>query len=169
MKWFAGFIVLVALLSASFETTSTSTNKKRKFEWRYTKTLHFKSGVQLDTLTVYNPLTEQCDSTPLITACNSFIDTTALVQKEVRWLALSRDLIHRWGGSFCYGDTVLLVANDPAIDGFWIVKDTMNKRFNSHGDLLFHSRIRTRGRWQNVRIFKIETVVTRHFEQSIQF
>src|SRR5690349_21860886 len=160
MKWFTGLVILLCLVSASFETASTSTSAKRKLTWQYAKTVHFKSGVQLDTLTVYNPLTEQCDSTPLITACNSFIDTTALIQKEVRWLALSRDMIQRWGGRFCYGNTVLLVAHDPAIDGIWIVKDTMNKRYTSHGDLLFHSRIRTRGRWQDVRIFKIETVVT---------
>src|SRR5689334_15869471 len=165
MKWFTSLVILLCLLSASFDTASISTNnKKRNLLWRYTKTLRFTSGVQLDTLTVYNPLTEQCDSSPLITACNSFIDTTALYQKEVRWLALSRDLIRRWGGNFCYGDSVLLVANDPAIDGFWIVKDTMNERYKSHGDLLYHPRVRTRGRWQGVRIFKIETTVTRYFD-----
>lgn len=167
MKWLTGFVALLALLSAPFDTASTSTNGK--FTWRYIKTLHFKSSVQLDTVTVYNPVTEQCDSSPLITASNSFIDTTALYREQFRWLALSRDLIRRWGGDFCYGDTVLLVARDPAIDGYWIVKDTMHQRFKSHADLLYHSNIRTRGRWQDVRIFKIKTTVTRHFDWSEEF
>ena len=166
MKWFTVFVIVVGLLSAPFETTSTTTNGR--FSWRIVKTMRFQPGVQLETLTVYNPLTAQCDATPLITASNSFIDTTALRQKDVRWLALSRDLIRRWGGRFCYGDTVVVVANDPAIDGVWIVKDTMHKRFKLHGDLLFHSHIRTRGRWRNVKIFKVETTVTRHFDSDPQ-
>jgi len=126
---------------------------------RYTRFMNFKPGVVLDALTVYNPTVQQCDATPLITASNSFIDTTALRSQQFRWLALSRDLLKLWGGTFSYGDTVLVMANDPAIDGLWIVKDTMNSRYKMHGDLLFHSNVRNLGKWYRVKLLKVETIL----------
>lgn len=65
--------------------------------------------------TVYHPLQDQTDSTPLITADNSTIDTTRI--NEVRWVALSRNIIKRryrdrhgknvvWSGKIKLGDTI---------------------------------------------------------------
>ena len=45
------------------------------------------------TVTVYNPVMEQCDSTPLITADNSEIDLKKLKQGKLKWVAVSRDLL----------------------------------------------------------------------------
>jgi hypothetical protein len=119
----------------------------------------------LETLTIYNPLRQQCDGDPLITASNKKINTVKLQQGAIRWMALSRDMLARWGGQFNYGDTVLLDAGDPAIDGEWIIQDTMNKRFKNRGDLLFHSRLRSTGMWANVKIVKrkIYTVASEDF------
>lgn len=74
-------------------------------------------------------------------------------------MALSRDLLKRWKGDFHYGDTVLVTANDPAIDGLWVIKDTMNKRFKKRGDLLFDQSVRKSGKWTHVEISRVVAVV----------
>lgn len=106
----------------------------------------------LETLTIYNPEEGQCDESPLITANNSHIDLDKLRRNEIRWMALSRDLLKRWKGEFNYGDTVLLEAGDANIDGLWVINDSMNKRFKNRGDLLFHRESRATGIWKNVRL-----------------
>ena len=108
----------------------------------------------LETLTVYNPTTFQCDDTPLITASNCKIDTAKLFKQQLRWMALSRNLLRRWNGQFDYGDTVRVTSGDPQIDGFWVIQDNLNKRYTNRGDLLFDRRVRTLGKWNNVKISK---------------
>ena len=107
---------------------------------------------RLDVLTVYNPEQRQCDATPLITASNHRINQSQLKSGAIRWMALSRDLLKRWGGTIQYGDTVSLVSGDPSIDGIWVVQDTMHRRFRSRGDLLFDAKVRSTGKWNDVVI-----------------
>jgi hypothetical protein len=109
---------------------------------------------ELDLLTIYNPVQEQTDSDPLVTASMKKIDLEKLIRSEIRWMALSRDMLQRWGGKIQYGDTIRLDADDPDIDGLWVVYDTMNKRYTRTGDLLFHQNTRTKGKWKNVKMFK---------------
>ncbi len=113
-----------------------------------------ETSVVLETLTIYNPTTGQCDATPLITASNRKIDTAKLFKQQLRWMALSRNLLKRWNGQFNYGDTVMVTSGDPQIDGFWITQDNLNKRYTNRGDLLFDRRVRTLGKWNNVKISK---------------
>ena len=113
---------------------------------------HSFQSLTLDVLTVYNPVAGQCDSSPLVTASNQRINPTQLQSGAIRWMALSRDLLKRWGGKIHYGDTLNLSAGDPAIDGLWVVHDTMNRRFRKRGDLLFDARVRSTGKWSNVVI-----------------
>ena len=108
----------------------------------------------LETLTIYNPTEGQCDSTPLITASNARIDLDKLRRQEIRWMALSRNMLKKWNGKFHYGDTVILNAGDPDIDGLWVINDNMNKRFKDRGDLLFHSDTRKAGMWKGVKMAK---------------
>ncbi|CAN5565679.1 hypothetical protein BH10BAC4_BH10BAC4_19810 [soil metagenome] len=114
------------------------------------KTVHI-----LKTLTVYNPTTKQCDNTPFITASNAKIDALKLAKQQLRWIALSRNLLKRWKGDFSYGDTVKIFAGDPAIDGLWIIQDNLNKRYRDRGDLLFDRKVRRHGIWKNVQISKV--------------
>lgn len=111
--------------------------------------------IVLDALTVYNPSKSQCDKTPFITASNSRINPEDLKKQNIRWMALSRDLLKRWKGDFHYGDTVLVTSGDPQIDGLWIIKDTMNRRYKKRGDLLFDTTVRKVGKWSNVEISKV--------------
>jgi 3D (Asp-Asp-Asp) domain-containing protein len=109
--------------------------------------------IVLDVLTVYNPVPSQTDDAPLITASGARINLARLKSGEIRWMALSQDIIR--SKTFVYGDTVLITANDPEIDGYWIVHDTMNRRYRNRGDLLFHQSSRNTGKWMNVTIKKI--------------
>lgn len=82
-------------------------------------------------LTVYHPTVEQCDSDPLTTADGSHIDLRKLERGEIKWCAISRDLI--W----------LFPKNKPKriwIEGHGVyeVRDLMNKRHNHGVDLLYH-------------------------------
>jgi hypothetical protein len=103
-------------------------------------------------LTIYNPTVRQCDSSPLITASNRRINVKKLRQQQIRWMALSRNLLKRWKGEFRYGDSVRVDAGDPAIDGLWVIHDSMNRRFRDRGDLLFHTSTRRGGLWKNVKL-----------------
>lgn len=45
------------------------------------------------TVTCYQPVKEQCDDNPLITADGSKIDLHKLKQGKIKWCAISRDLL----------------------------------------------------------------------------
>ena len=85
------------------------------------------------TVTMYNPLVGQTDSTPNQTADGTIIDPKRAT--EYRYVALSRDLIARWGGPFEYGDYVMLKGTD-GYDGVYQVRDTMASKFINRVDIL---------------------------------
>jgi hypothetical protein len=144
------FIILAGLIAMPLLATSARTEGIR-----YKIYIKEEKRYMLDALTVYHPEKRQCDRTPLITASNSKIDLTKLQNQDIRWMALSRDLLKRWKGDFHYGDTVLVTSGDSQIDGFWVIKDTMNKRYKNRGDLLFDKQVRRLGKWENVELSKV--------------
>ena len=85
------------------------------------------------TVTIYYPVEEQCDDSPNILADGTKIN----IEKagSYRYCALSRDLLSRWGGSFDYGQKIVLkgVKN---FEGEWVVRDTMHPRWKNRVDLL---------------------------------
>ena len=85
------------------------------------------------TATMYNAVPSQCDADPYITAGMFRINPKKA--SEQRYIALSRDLIKRWGGEFNYGAKVLIKGAGHK-DGLYIVVDTMNKRFKKRMDFL---------------------------------
>lgn len=118
----------------------------------------FVSGVLRDagyikvTATVYNPEEGQCDADPLTTADGSKIDLAELEAGNIRWIAVSRDLLKE--GNLHYGDVVEIVSNDSTINGRYEIRDTMNKRYREKIDILMPSGRRI-GKW-NVLIKKVE-------------
>ena len=85
------------------------------------------------TVTMYHPIYPQTDKTPSITADGTRISINNA--SEHRFVALSRNLLKRWGGPFDYGDFILLRGTDGK-DGVYQVRDTMNRRYINHIDIL---------------------------------
>ncbi|WP_224743976.1 RlpA-like double-psi beta-barrel domain-containing protein [Pontibacter aquaedesilientis] len=106
------------------------------------------------TATVYYPEKGQTDQNPLITADGSRINPKN--PKKHRWIALSRDMLARWGGDIQYGDTVWVRGISKKMDGMYIVRDTMNRRFRNRIDILVGRRDKIYGRWDDVEIAKAE-------------
>lgn len=104
------------------------------------------------TATMYYPVASQCDSDPLITAGMYKINPEHA--SEQKWIAMSRDMIERWGGEFQYGDYVEIKGTGHK-DGIYKVVDTMNKRFTKRIDFL-----ETKGtepyKFENVTLTKVE-------------
>lgn len=82
--------------------------------------------------TKYNPVKEQCDNDPLITADLSVIDLNKLNRHELRWVAVSRDMLDY----FNYGDTIHIECENENLNGQWVIHDTMNPRWNNRIDFL---------------------------------
>lgn len=97
------------------------------------------------TLTYYQPVKEQCNSQPLITADGSKINLHHLKKGKIKWCAISRDLL--W----------LFPKDKPKqiyIEGFGIfqVRDIMNKRWNHRVDILIHPKDSRRIKLEKVKI-----------------
>ena len=92
----------------------------------------YQHGIKVD-VTMYQPNTIQCDDTPNITADGTRIKPWKAT--EYRYVALSRDLLARWGGPFDYGDYIIIEGTGKW-DGVYQVRDTMNKRFVNRIDIL---------------------------------
>ena len=100
------------------------------------------------TVTTYNPTRRQTDSTPNITADGTKIKTWKAT--EYRYVALSRDLLSRWGGPFNYGDYVIIEGTGEW-DGVYQVRDTMNPKWTNRVDILTTN---SRFRYDDVIMYK---------------
>jgi len=83
--------------------------------------------------TMYHPVEEQCDDTPLITADGSKIDPYKV--SNWNWIAVSQHMLTRNGGPLNYGDTVYVFGTEHK-DGVYVIKDCMNKRKTNQIDFL---------------------------------
>ena len=86
------------------------------------------------TVTMYEPVRYQTDSTPNILADGTRIRVHKA--SEYRFIAVSRNLLKRHGGFLDYGDFILLKGTNRKKDGVYQVRDTMNKRFVNRIDIL---------------------------------
>ena len=115
------------------------------------KLKHFETIV---TATMYRPLKQETDDTPNITADGTVIDVYSA--HTYRYVALSRDLLSRWGGPFSYGDYIVIEgAGDHS--GVYQVKDTMAARWTKRVDFLMSITHKP---------FKYDNVVIRSYKQS---
>lgn len=118
----------------------------------FTDSVLKSAGYHKVTATVYNPVCGQCDKDPLITADCSKIDPELLKSGELKWVAISRDLLEH----FNYGDVIELMSiSDPSINGVYEIHDTMNKRFKNYIDILKPCG-KSLGKWDDVVIKKVE-------------
>ena len=102
------------------------------------------------TVTTYNPTIHQCDDTPHITADGTHFKTWKAT--EYRYVALSRDLLSRWGGPFEYGDYIVIEGTDGGKwDGLYQVKDTMNAKWVKRVDILTTN---SRFKYTDVKMYK---------------
>ena len=86
------------------------------------------------TVTMYQPVRYQTDSTPNILADGTRIRVHKA--SEYRFIAVSRNLLKRHGGFLDYGDFIILKGTNQKKDGVYQVRDTMNKRFVNRIDIL---------------------------------
>ena len=100
------------------------------------------------TVTTYNPTKAQTDSTPDITADGTRIKPWKATQ--YRYVALSRDLLSRWGGPFDYGDYIIIEGTGKW-DGVYQVRDTMNPKWVKRVDILTTN---SRFKYENITMYK---------------
>ena len=110
---------------------------------QYTNKISYKV-----TVTTYNPTREQCDSTPNQTADGTIIKPWR--STDYRFVALSRDLLSRWGGPFEYGDYIVIEGTD-GWDGIYQVRDTMNPKWTNRVDILTTN---SRFKYNNITMYK---------------
>ena len=82
--------------------------------------------------TMYHPVEEQCDDSPLITADGSRI--CPINVSDWNWIAVSQDLLKKNGGIFEYGDQVYVKGTHK--DGVYTIHECMNKRKTNQIDIL---------------------------------
>lgn len=85
------------------------------------------------TATMYYAEAAQCDDDFLVTAGMYKINPE--MASEHKFIALSRNLLARWGGVFHYGDMVKLEGTKGK-DGVYMVADCMARRFKDKIDIL---------------------------------
>ena len=159
-------VIVVTLINGFF-----STNMFKKYDGMYRNQItelrvindslkerlseYEEYGIIVD-VTMYQPVYPQTDKTPDITADGTRIRVHKA--SEYKFVALSRNLLKRWGGPFDYGDFVLL-KNAGHKDGVYQVRDTMNPKWVNVVDILESKDVRPY-KFANAHIFKLPWVDT---------
>ncbi len=124
--------------AAPISTSRTAVRPARRTHPTGFQALAAHGPVYKVTATAYSAVPGQTDNEPFVTADNSTIPTG--YTSNIRWLALSHDLLKRWDGPFAYGDTVRVTGISPTLDGVYTIHDTMNRRHHHCLDVLAHPR-----------------------------
>ena len=130
------------VMDSTWKENKALKNKVSKLE-NGTNVISFKV-----TVTTYNPTKAQCDDTPNITADGTKFKTWKA--SSYRYVALSRDLLSRWGGPFKYGDYIIIEGTDDR-DGVYQVRDTMNPKWTNRVDILTTN---DRFKYNNITMYK---------------
>lgn len=130
------FLGTILLLLVSFKVMTPSLSESSSL--RHNDTVPAISLIQEVIGTYYHADESQCDDNPFITADQSEIDSVKLKRGELRWVALSRDLLKRWKGPINYGDTIYIHHLDDELRGNWIVRDCMSAKYENRIDFLAH-------------------------------
>ena len=140
---FLALLISVLLVNGFFSTNIIKSNHKfyanqiddliSKNDDLYLQLNEFyKYGIEVD-VTMYQPVVRQTDNTPNVTADGTRIRISRA--SDYKFVALSRNLLSRWGGPFNYGDFILIKGTDKK-DGVYQVRDTMNPKYVNYVDIL---------------------------------
>ena len=110
----------------------------------------YQYGIEVN-VTMYQPVYPQTDRTPNITADGTKIRISKA--SDYKFVALSRNLLKRWGGPFDYGDFILIKGTKDK-DGVYNVRDTMNPKFVNYVDILESTNVKPY-KYENVHIYKM--------------
>ena len=154
-------ILAVTLVNGFFSTTMFTEYKKMysdKIERLESENSKLKNdlsyydeyGIEVD-VTMYQPVYPQTDKTPDITADGTKIRISKA--SEYKFVALSRNLLKRWGGPFDYGDFILIKGAGKK-DGVYQVRDTMNPKWGKVVDILESTHVQPY-KYTDAHIFKL--------------
>ena len=154
-------ILAVTLVNGFFSTTMFNEYKKmysdkierlesENSELRDELSHYDEYGIEVD-VTMYQPVYPQTDMTPNITADGTRIRISKASQ--YKFVALSRNLLKRWGGPFDYGDFILLKGAGNK-DGVYQVRDTMNPKWVNVVDILESTHVQPY-KYTDAHIFKL--------------
>ena len=119
-----------------------------------TELSEYKSGGMNVTVTMYQPVRYQTDSTPNILADGTRIRTEDA--SNYKFIAVSRNLLKRWGGWLNYGDFIFLRGTSHK-DGVYQVRDTMHSRWVNRIDILESTDVEPY-KFEDAQIFKTQLI-----------
>lgn len=122
------FLVTLTVLPTMTDAVDNKTRVKHR---NYTTKAHKVKTIEV-LATKYNPVKAQCNNDPLTTADLSKIHLGKLRRGQLRWIAVSRDLLK----DFNYGDTVKVSCENKKLCGEWVIHDTMHQRWTRRIDFL---------------------------------
>lgn len=150
MKKYFTFIIIILtiVISVCNDTNATQTPIKQTIVKHIPQEQKSRVITHV-TLTCYQPVEEQCNSDYLHTADNSLIDLKKLKKGELKWVAISWDLLYL----FPMGSEVKITDETTGkCYGTYIVKDKMNKRWDHRMDILIHPDSKERIYEENIRV-----------------
>jgi hypothetical protein len=136
--------------------------------------------------TIYHSESKQCDNTPTITGDGSRINPYKA--SDFRWIAISQEMLDdeyranlvnphcpRFKGKIEYGDTIWVDSPYKEINGWWVVHDTKNKRYNNSIDFLqtksdgslYNNNQLWNGKFDSIKIYQIKNYTYLDLQKSI--
>jgi 3D (Asp-Asp-Asp) domain-containing protein len=114
------------------DTTIEGLRLAEKLAAKEKKIEEYENNKHQVVVTMYHPVAEQTDDTPNITADGTVIKISKA--SEYRYVAVSRNMLTRYGGFLRYGDYVWVDAGKKS--GVYQVRDTMAPRWINRIDIL---------------------------------
>jgi hypothetical protein len=131
---------LIKALTVAYLVLNASPVQNAAIDYQITQAdiraqLYVKTFMRSVHVTMYHPVAGQTDDTPNIVADGSKFDIATA--SDLKWIAVSRDMHARWGGELSFGDIVYLhIPENEEKSGYYLVKDTMNRRWKHRIDIL---------------------------------
>ena len=118
--------------SLMFNTTRHALSMAARLVIYDKKIEEYENNKHKVTVTMYHPVAAQTDDTPNITADGTVIKINRA--SEYRYVAVSRNMLIRYGGFLKYGDYIWVGAGKKS--GVYQVRDTMASRWINRIDIL---------------------------------